>query len=99
MLPPQDLHVDVLVVVFMQGGGGVGVSEPEIDSVGGLLKGNACEWDTGGYVGEQCAVLVAEIVVLSLGVTRWGGGGVLFLCLNGTKNRGEGLGGFVGFDE
>jgi len=50
---PDYLHVDVLVVVFVQRGHGGGVADPEVYGFWGLLQRDSCEGDAGGDVGEQ----------------------------------------------
>lgn len=53
MLGSDDLHVDVLVVVFVQGGDGEGVADPEVYGVGGRGEGDSREWDAGGDGGGE----------------------------------------------
>jgi len=52
MLLAQDLDVDVLVVVFVEGCGGVRVADPEVDGLGGFLEGDSRKGDVGVDVGE-----------------------------------------------
>lgn len=52
MFPAADLDVDVFVVVFVEGGGGVLVSYPEVDRVGVPVEGYPGEGDGGEAVGE-----------------------------------------------
>lgn len=47
-----DLDVDVFVVVFVEGGGGVLVFYLEVDCVGVLVEGYLGEGDGGEVVGE-----------------------------------------------
>lgn len=78
MLLPDDLHVDVLVVVLVQRGRRQRVADPEVDGVGGLLERDACPGDVLLHVREEGCVFVAEIVVLlesSGGRFAKGGGG------------------------
>ena len=69
MLAAEDLHVDVLVVVLVQGGHGARVADPEVDGVGLLLQGNACPGYVALDVAEERGVLVPQVVVLRLGVS------------------------------
>jgi hypothetical protein len=73
VLAAQDLHVDVLVVVFVQSGYAGAVAEPEVYGVGGCVEGDAGERDGGGDVSEEGGVFGAEIVVLGLQVVGWAG--------------------------
>ena len=83
MLFTENLHVNIFVVVFVQSGGRVRVSEPEVDGVGILLEGYAGEGDGVGHVGEEGSVFVAEIVVLGLSVVCWASVGfIIFLTLD-----------------
>lgn len=52
IFPAADLDVDVFVVVFVEGGGGVLVSYPEVDRVGVPVEGYPGEGDGGEAVGE-----------------------------------------------
>lgn len=45
MFLAQDLDVDVLVVVFVQGRGGLGVADPEVYGFGRLLESYSGEGD------------------------------------------------------
>lgn len=78
MLPPDDLHVHVLVVVAVQGRCGALVAQPEVDGVCALLEGDARPGDVGGDVGEEGLVFSAEVVVFwlldrGLGLVGWDG--------------------------
>lgn len=53
MLLAYDLHVDVLVVVFVQRGDGVRVADPEVDGFGGFLERDSRKGDAGIYVCEE----------------------------------------------
>jgi len=68
VLLPGDLHVDVLVVVLVQGGHGARVADPEVDGVRVAGEGQAGPGDGARDVGKEGGVLVAEVVVLGLGV-------------------------------
>lgn len=69
MLPPRDLHVDVLVVVLVQRRHGPRVADPQVDGVRVAGEGDARPRDGGRDGGrEEREVLVAEVVVLGLGV-------------------------------
>lgn len=63
MFLADDLHVYILVVVFVHCCHGPVVSEPEVDGVGGLLQGDAGPGDVGWDVGKEGGVFGAEVVV------------------------------------
>ena len=63
MFLSDDLDVDVLVVVFVKGGCGLGVADPEVDGFGVLVE---CYTGPGNVfldVREEMSVFVAEVVV------------------------------------
>jgi hypothetical protein len=64
VFPAANLHVDVLVVVLVQGGGRAVIAEPEVDRVGRLLEGFSCEGNSWRDIGEEGRVFGAEVVIL-----------------------------------
>lgn len=69
VLLADDLGVDVLVVVPVQGRDGPRVADPEVGGVGVLLEGYPGEGDVSRHVLREGQVLVAEVVVLCLGMS------------------------------
>ena len=63
MLGSDDLDVDVLVVVFVEGGDGEGVADPEVDGVGLGGERDSGEGDARGHVGGEEGVFRGEVVV------------------------------------
>ena len=54
MLAPNDLAVDVLIIVSMQGGDAARVPNPEVDRVGLLLESDSGPGDVCFDVAVQC---------------------------------------------
>jgi hypothetical protein len=69
VLLPNDLHVDVLVVVSVHCSNRALVPEPEIDGISGLFEGDTCPRDIRRHVREESVVFFAQIVVLYLSVS------------------------------
>lgn len=63
MFRPDDLDVDVLVVVFVEGGDREGVADPEVDGVGVGGERDSGEGDARGHVGGEKGVFGGEVVV------------------------------------
>lgn len=63
MLPPHNLHIQILVVVVVQRRHAARVAEPEVDCLRGALEGDAGPWDGWLDVGVEGEVFVAEVVV------------------------------------
>jgi hypothetical protein len=66
VLLADDLGVDVLVVVLVQGRDGSRVADPEVGGVGVLLEGYPGEGNVSRDIVRQRQVLMAEVVVLCL---------------------------------
>ena len=63
VLAAADLHVDILVVVLVQGRDGARVPDPQVDGLGVPRERDPREGDVALDVGEQRRVLVPEVVV------------------------------------
>lgn len=68
VLPARHLHVDVFVVVPVQGRGGGRRADPQVDGFRAAVQRHAGPGDVALDVGEEGRVLVSEVVVLRLGV-------------------------------
>lgn len=74
MLLARDLDVDVLVVVLVERRDGARVADPQVDSVRVAGQGDAGKGDGALDVREERPVLVAEVVVLGLGIANFSPG-------------------------
>ena len=63
MLAAADLHVDVLVVVLVQGRDGARVADPQVDGLGVPRERDPRKGDVALDVAEQRRVLVPQVVV------------------------------------
>jgi hypothetical protein len=64
VLLADDLDVDVLHGIAVQGGDGPRVPDPKIDGIGTLFQGYAGEGDVLLGIGEEGDVLITEIIIL-----------------------------------